>query len=892
MDLYRWLYLLPLRWRSLFRRAEVERELDDELRFHLDHQIEELVARGVAPEEARTMALRSLGGIERRKDECRETRFLHRFEQLLRDVRYAVRTLRGSPGFTAVAVLTLGLGIGANTAIFTVVNAVLLKPLPYDHPDALVVLETRHSTTTAAASFLDWQASAHAFDQLGAAEFWSPTVTGGDRAEELEALHVSAATLPMLGVAPMLGRLFRPDEEHSGQEHVVVLRHDIWKSRFAADPAVIGRTLVLDGEAYTVIGVMPPGFGFAPYWATGARLWAPLVLDRRHGDRNGSSLRIFGRLRKGWNLEQARQDLAAIAAPLEQAYPGTNQGLTAIPLQEKVVGDVRPALLILLAAVGFVLLIACANVAHLQLMRAANREREFALRAALGAARGRLVQQSLVESLMLSLGGAILGLLLAHAGVGLLLALAPAELPRLDGIGMDGRVFAFLLAATLFAGVAFGIAPALASSHVDTHRALKEGTRSGESARRRRIRGGLVVSEFAMALLLLVGAGLVLRSFMALLEVNPGFDPHNILAFRVSLRSPGPADPARRALLFRQIADRVGRLPGVKAVGMINHLPLYGDNWHFPFAVEGRPLPLPGEAPKALFRLVRPGYFEAIRIPIRRGRGFTFDDEAANAHVVLINEQMAETVWPGTDPVGRRLTVDDPLGHPDWFTVIGVVANVRQEQWAGAGAGEMYFPYLTELPGPSAGGVRLVQLLHPVTMTFVVRTAVNPASIAPAVPGIVASLDRDAPVSDMVTMEQAIAEQLAEPRFYMILLGGFAAVALALAALGIYGVLSYSVARRRQEIGIRLALGATEGQTYGLIVRHGMTLALVGTGIGLLGALAITRYLRSLLYGTGATDPVTFALVPLLLVSSAFLACSLPARRAARVDPMVALRSE
>ncbi|MEO8452053.1 MAG: ABC transporter permease, partial [Gemmatimonadota bacterium] len=836
----------------------------------------------------------SMDGIERRKEECRDTRRVSTIDNLVRDLRYALRTLRRSPGFTAVAILTLGLGIGANTAIFTVVNAVLLRPLPYRDPGRLVVAHYASMSTVAPAYFLEWQAGARTFDRLGLAEYWTPNLTGFDRPEELVGLRVSAGIFPMLGVEPLLGRVYSPEEEHFGREHVVVLSYDLWNSRFAADSQVLGRTMALDGIATTIIGVMPRGFRFAPFWATEARLWAPLVLDDRRADWSGASLRVFGRLRPGATVAEAQADLRTVAARTAGRDTEMTRDVLVVPLQEKVVGDVSDALYIMLAAVGFVLLIACANVAHLQLMRAAARERESAVRTALGASRLRLVQQSLVESGILSLVGGAFGVALAYWGVRLLVTLGPPELPRLETVALDGPALGFALTVSVLAGFVFGVAPALTASRVKLHGALKEGSRgAADSRRRRRVRSGLVASEFAMAVVLLIGAGLMLRSFAALVAVDGGFDPRDVLSMTVSLRGTKNLEPLRRQDFFRRLVDRVEGLPGVEAASVINHVPLHGDNWHFPFAVEGRSLGPGGDARKgsAAFLVVRPGYFRTMKIGMVKGRDFTTLDEASAAHLVIVNEFMARHQWPGENPVGRRLTVDDPATRPDWFTVVGVVGNVRQASWAGEEEDQMYFPTM-QGSGYPENSQPLVTFLNPEYMTLVIRTTAGPAGLTRAVQVTVHEMDGDAPVSNVLTMEQALGEQVATPRFYMTLLSIFAAVAIALAAVGVYGVISYSVARRTHEIGIRLALGAKRSDAFRLVVRQGMALAALGGAVGLGVALAVTKYLRLLLFGIQPTDPTTFVVVTTLLAVVAFVACSIPARRASRVDPTVALRCE
>lgn len=891
-----WLYTIPLRLRSLFRRGAVERELDEELREHFERQVEANIALGMNQNEARRAARLALGGLEQQKEECRDARRVTLVESLLRDILQALTTLRRNPGFTAIVVLTLGLGIGATTSIYTVVKSVLLSPLPYRDSNELVLL-THGSAgrgTVATANFLDWRGQTRSFDRVGAAESWSPSFTGTDRPEELRGLLISPDILPMMGIEPQLGRVFLQEEELEGRHRVVVLSFPFWRERFAADPGVLQRTLTLNGEAHTIVGVMPEGFDFAPFWATNTQLWAPLKLDGRRDDRNGASLRVFGRLRAGVDLAQARTDLAAVAARLERAYPGTNQNVTVVPLLDVVVGDVHDTLLILLVAVCLVLLIACANVAHLELMRAAAREREFALRAALGASRGRLLQQSFVESGMLAVVGAVLGVVLAAGGVHLLRSLAPPELPRLDAIRMDLAVLGFAGLAAMVSALVFGAAPALATSRADVRGRMEGGKGTGDSRRRSRFRGALVGSEFAIALLLLVGAGLVLKSFARLRIVDPGFDPRNLLSLQVSLRGTGHADRERRAGFFRELTATIRDLPGVAAVGAINHLPLDGDTWRFPFAIEGQRLPEPGRRNSALFRVIQPGYFDAMRVPLVAGRDLSDEDEVNAAHVVIVNETMAARHWNGDSPLGRRLTVDDPSSGPEWFTVVGVAKDSRQGDWAEATAEEMYFPYLstgeTHLDGGPAG--RLVSFLNPVYLTLVVRTTVEPSSLAKPIEAAVHRMDRAAPVSSILTMEQAIASEFVAPKFYLLLLGAFAGVAVVLAAVGVYGVISYSVARRTREIGVRLALGARRDEVFRLVVRQGMTLALAGGMIGLLGAFFATRFLGSLLYGVQPTDPVVFAAGGLGLALVALVACALPARRASRVNPTQALRSE
>jgi putative ABC transport system permease protein len=637
---------------------------------------------------------------------------------------------------------------------------------------------------------------------------------------------------------------------------------------------------------------MPRDFKFAPYWATKAELWAPLVLDGRRDDRSGSSLRVFARLRSGVQVTRARNEMSALAAQLAKAYPGTDQGVTVVPLHEKVVGAVRPRLMILFAAVGLVLLIACANVAHLQLVRATARQKEIAVRSALGASGGRIIRQSLTESAILSAAGAAAGIALAYVAVPILAALSPPDIPRLETIRIDADVFLFMTAITLVAAMVSGIAPALKISRGDLNDTLKEATRgSAESFRTNRMRSLLVASEFALALVLLVGAGLILRSFFALLSVDAGFDPRDVLSMQLSLKGTRQAEPDRRAGFFRELVDRVEALPGVESASAINHLPLHGDNWYLSFSVEGRPLVPPGERSRMLFRVVLPGYFRTMRIPVQSGRDFSDQDQGEAARSVIINEYMARFHWPGESPIGKRVSVDDPARRPDWFTIVGVVKNVRQAEWTEADAEEMYFPY-REMHGQGSSEAIGDRLLNPTHMTLVIRTPLGAAGLTSAVESIVRSLDSDVPVSDVITMRQAIGEQISEPRFYVLLLGAFASIAVTLAAVGIYGVLSYAVARRTHEIGIRLALGAGQAEVFRLVVAQGMRLASLGGAAGLAAAFVVTPFLRRLMFGVQPTDPTSFVLVTILLAAVALTACWIPARRASRVDPMIALRTE
>jgi len=806
---------------------------------------------------------------------------------VLADIRYAIRQLRKSPGFTAVAVITLALGIGANTAIFSVVNAVLLRPLAYRDPDKLVVILHNGRNPVAPANFLDWRALGQSFESMGAAEAASASLLGIDRAEEVAGLHITADILPMLGVQPLLGRVFLPQEQEPGKEHEVILAYSLWQSHFAGDRGIVGKTVTLSGEACTVVGVMPPGFRFAPFWATRAEFWAPLNLAPRLTSRESNSLRVFARLKPGISLQQARAEIGAISARLEQQYPGTNRNVAIVPLKEKVVGTIRPALLVLLGAVGFVLLIACANVAHMLLARASMRHREIAVRAALGAKRSRVVRQFLTESLLLALLGGGAGLLLSVWGTRVLVALSPAAVPRVETITVDRRVLLFAFTASIFTGIAFGLAPALRASSFSLSESLNEAGRgSSEGLQRNRLRGLMVASEFALALMLLAGAGLMIRSFLALQTIDPGFNPHNVLSMLLSVTGTKQAVSDHPAIFYQDVIRDIETLPGVRSVSAINHLPIAGDNWGFPFYVEGHPLPRPGESPTATYRVVLPGYFRTMNIPILQGRDVTESDNPHAPGVVVINAWMARLYWPGEDPIGKRISLDDAQKHPSWLTVVGVVKNTVRTEWAAPPEEEMFLPYLQqpkhyENPSPPFA-----------SMTIVVRTAGDPAAYGPAIQSQVWTLDKSVPVSEMQTMDHVVDEATAEPRFYLLLLSAFAAVAVTLAAVGIYGVMSYSVSRRNREIGIRIALGARAGDVVRLVVGQGMVLVGCGLVLGIVGALALSGAMSGLLYGVRSTDPGTFLLVAILLVGVAGAACYVPARRAAKVDPVEALRCE
>jgi predicted permease len=871
---------------GLLGRRRRERELDEEITAHLAMAEAERISRGEKPEEAAASVRREFGNEALVRETTRAEWGWGWLERFIQDARYGLRLLRRSPGFSAVAVVTLALGIGASTAILSVVDAILLRPLGYADSGRLVVLLHHEDGPVAPANYLDWKARTRSFQSMGAAEYWTPNLTSGPSPEKVWALRMTPEILPMLGVRPLLGRFFLPEESVEGRDHVVVLGEGIWRTRFGADPGIVGRSIRLDGEPYTVVGVMPASFQFAPFWATEARMWAPLDLRSRASQRESQSLRVFARLRPGVSLAAARQEVASVTATLEREFPGTNRDVRVMNLREKVVGDVRPALLVLLGAVGLVLLIACANIANMLLARASARQKEVALRTALGASRGRTVRQLLTESVVLAAAGGAAGAALSAWSLRLLLALAPPSIPRLQDVHLDVRVLFATFAVSLATGVAFGLAPALQASIVRPQDALKEGGASGTSRERGRLRLAFVAAEIAIALVLLVGAGLMLRSFLALRAIDPGFDPRGVVTMEVSVAGTRQAPPGRRAALYRQLVERLSAAPGVTAAGAINHIPIAGDIWGYPYAVEGRPRPGPGESPMATYRAVLPGYFAAMRIPILRGRDVAWSDDRGAPGVVVVNEYLAKRTWPGEDPIGKRITLDDVGPDASWLTVVGVVKNVVRGDWAAPPADEIYLSVLQnktllESPQPMAAYI-----------TLVARTGGDPAALAPSLVAAVRAVDPTLPVSEVRTMSHIVAQANGRARFQALLLAIFAAAAAMLAAVGIYGVMSYAVSRRTREIGVRMALGADPGSVLRLVVGQGMAVALVGAGAGLAAAVLLARLMASLLYGVGPMDPVTYAAVAGLLLAVALLASYLPARRASRIDPTKALRTE
>ncbi|HVF90147.1 MAG TPA: ABC transporter permease, partial [Blastocatellia bacterium] len=792
------------------------------------------------------------------------------------------------PGFAAVVVLTLALGIGANTAIFSVIDALLLTPLPYREADRLVLFSTTARSAQSTNSFSsfpdieDWKASASSFEGIASFKGAGFTLTGEGEAERVEAAQVSSAFFPILGANPLHGRTFLEADDRPGSERVVIVSHSLWQRRFGSDPGLIGRALMLNGNAYTVIGIMPPDFSF-PIQMDKAEMWVSPAYEGSNLQSRGAQVtNALARLKPGVTLEQARAEMDSIMRGLEEKYPRTNTDRVVLVtgLQDQLVSKVRFALWLLFGAVGFVMLIACANVANLLLVRASSRQKEFAVRLALGASRSRLIRQLLTESLALALLGGGAGLLLAVWLLDLLVALSPDDLPRLGAIGIDARVLGFTFAASISTGVIFGLAPALKFSRPDLNEGLKEGARTASGAGRNRLRGTLVMAEVALSVVLLVSAGLLVKSFLRLQQVDPGFDPERMLTLRISTPRAKYPKGEQRVEFFQQVLDRVRALPGVRSAAFVTPAPFTNNNVNTDFVIDGRPAPPPGQGPGADVRGITPGYFETMAIPLIRGRKFSDDDRKGRVGAAIINEEAARRYWPDEDPVGQTISsvgvgVDDD--EPERWEIVGIVGNVRHVSLDKAPRPEIYVPHRQQ----SWGWGHLM-----------VRTATDPMSFAPAVRSQIYEVDKDQPVYNVRPMEQMIAGSFASQRFYMLLLGIFAAVGLVLALIGIYSVISYAVTESTREIGIRMALGAQRQDVLRMVLRHGMLMALGGIGIGVAAAWVMTRVMSSLLFEVSATDPLIFSCISLLLLSMALLACYLPARKATTVDPMVALRYE
>ena len=805
-------------------------------------------------------------------------------DSLRSDVQYALRSLTKRPGFTLIAVITLALGIGANTAIFSAINALLLKPLPFPELDRVVAVwdkmpsrgVTRNEVSVA--NYLDWQSQSQSFDQFALHRWWSANLTGIDPPERIQGFLVTANFFDALGMNPIMGRNFSAEENQPGKDAVAIITHSLWQRRFGGDPNIIGKTITVNSIVRTVIGVMPERFNYPK----GSEVYAPLAMTPElMRSRDSHSYYIVGRLKQGVSIESAQAELDGISARLEQQYPDTNKGWSAAvyPIVADTVRGYDTALWVMMGAVGFVLLIACANVANLMLARASGRQKEIALRAALGASRWRIVRQLLTESVIVALAGGVIGILVGFWGIDALRVSNPGDAARFAPgwyqLGINFPVLIFTFALAIFSGIVFGLFPALQISKPNLNDSLKEGARQS-SGSSHRMRSSLVVFEVALSLVLLVGAGLLARSFLSLLRTDPGFDPENVLTMNLVLPAAKYRDRPSRAAFYQDLVQRVKATPGVQSAAVVNYIPLGGANSSDSYLVEGEPEPAPGDEYLGRYRVSTPDYFQTMGISILRGRGFTEQDKVDGPPVVVVNETLARKHWPDQEAIGKRIRLYGPVAENPWMQIVGVVKDVKHELTLTV-TPEYYLPHAQD-PWNA--------------MVLVARTTVDPASLASSLRQQVWAIDKDQPVFNVKTMHEVRWVSVAMYSFSSVMLAIFAGVALLLATIGIYGVMAFAVTQRTQEIGIRMALGARAVDVLKLVVRHGMKLALLGIVIGLAGSWALTRFMKGLLVGAEATDLLTFSVVPLCLLVAAFIACYLPARRATKVDPLVALRYE
>jgi predicted permease len=873
------------RFLNLFRGERLGRALDEELEFHVEARIRENIREGMSPADAERDAKRRFGNRTLAMERTRELNIVAGLETVAQDLRYAVRSLRKSPGFTAAAVVALALGIGANTAVFTVVNGVLLRQLPFADAARLTLISYKPTRGPfpgqlglSNGHYVAFLQQNQSFEHLATFAGETMTLTGAGDPVRLPAAAVTPDFFATMQVHASLGRTFLPDEDQKGSDRVALLSDSLWRNRFGADPNILGRTITVDGAPRTVAGILPSAFAFP----RDAMLWTPL--DARPDGHNSFFRPVIGRLKPGVTLPQAKAEFDAWVRGLP-AEPGQERdGMLAeiLPLKDLLVGGIRNSLLIFLGAVAFVLLIACANVANLLLMRASSRQQEIAVRGALGAGRWRVIRQLLTESLLVSLGGGIAGLILASLGVPLLLSMAPAgTIPRLQEIHIDGWVLTFTFGVAALTGIAFGLAPAIQATGnrfgASLNASLNTGGRSN-TTRSEGLRGALVVLEIAMALVLLTGAGLMLKSFLRLRSVDPGFRSENVLTMTVDLPDSVYRTPNELKAFHARTLEKLAGLTGVAAAGAVNWMPLSGALITGDFQIEGRPPSSHGWADKPA---VSPGYFHAMGIPLLQGRYFTERDSASAAGVVIVSQSVAHHYWPGEDPIGKRISMADHPTPRDWLTIVGVVDDIRQTDLKLKPSASVYQPY-TQVPWPFF-------LSH---MSFLVRTPSNPVSLAPAMRAVLKEVDKEQPLESVTTLESVVGATIAELRFQGRLLAVFSGLALVLSVIGIYGVLAYSVAERTHEIGIRMALGAEKNAVLRMVMRRTLGLAVAGVALGTAGALALTGVLQKFLFQVKPADPATFAAVAAVLAASALLAGWLPARRAARVDPAITLRCQ
>lgn len=875
-----------LSWFPWHHRQAREADLARELRDHLDLEADELRAAGLSPEQAAYAAHRALGNMLKIEEDVRVAWGFQWLETLLQDLRYGLRMLRKSPGFTAVAILTLALGIGANTAIFSMVNAVLLQPLPYKESQRLVRLEVMAPGSASPVpvvsgpDFLDYRKENHVFEDMAAGFLANKALTGGSEPMQVSGFEVSPQTLHLLGISPLVGRTFTQGETEPDRNRVVILSYGLWQRAFGGDGGIVGRSIALDGEPYDVVGVMPQSLRFPDlWWGNKAEFWIPLNLEQPawRRSRDNHWLWVLARVKKGVTLAQAQADMTIVSHDLQKQYPDADTGVTVrvIGLRSEQTKRAEPALLMLFAAVGFLLLVACANIASLLLGKAITRSREMAIRLAIGSERARLIRQLLTESVLLFLLGGLAGLLMGWGILRLLLHSAPeGYIPGIIHVQLSGWVLAFTFATASVTGVLAGLVPSFHSSKANPQSALKEGGRSTTIAHSG-LRSILTLGEIALAFMVLIGAGLAIKGLARLMGVEPGFDYHNVLKANLALPQARYKSDQQVTAFYEHLLDKLRVLPGVESASATEYLPLEGNPTGTVY-IEGQPLPKDmWSNPEVAMSHVMPNYFRTMRIPLLRGRDFTFEDGPNSPKVAVINETMAHLFWPEGNAVGKRFARD--YRKPDWITVVGVADDVRESGLAEAALPEMYFPE-TQSGSP--------------WLAVVLRTSTPPLGEANVLRHVVHSLDPQLPVYSVETLSQIVSRSSQQEQFEALLLGLFAAAALALAVIGIYGVISYSAAQRMHEFGIRVALGAQKGDVLSTVVGQGFKLTLAGIAIGIVGALGLTRFLTSLLYGVRPTDPPTFISVSLILTAAALLASYIPARRAMRVDPMVALRYE
>ena len=877
--------------RNLLRQPQADADLDKEVRSYVDLLAQEKVQAGASPQEAQRQAQIEVGGIEQVKEEVRSSRSGAWLSGLLQDLRYAGRMLRKSPGFAAVTIVTLALGIGANTAIFSVLDAVLLKPLPFYNPASLTMVweaNPRHGlarNTVAPPNFFHWEQQSHCFSGMAPFVDEPINLTGAGQPEQVTVERVSPNFFSLLGVNPMLGRGFSPGEDQPGKSNVVLLSYGLWKAKFGGDPNIIGKTVQLSGAANTVIGVTAPNFDFYirefSFSQQRPQLWAPLQIDPEWHDwsKVGRFLRVIARLNSGISLEQAQAQMNVLAANLAERYPTYDKGwgVALVSLREQLSGTLRPALLILLGAVGFVLLIACANISSLLLSRATGRQRELALRAALGASPARITRQLLTESLVLAFLGGALGAIIAILTTRAVLHAGSASLAEVRPVTVDWRILLFAAAVSFLAALLAGVLPSFMAVRGQASPALPEGGRTFSAGRKSlAARSALVVGEISLALVLLAGSGLLIQSFLRLTRVNPGFHVAHLLTFEITLPDSKYRQDLARAAFFADFLGKIRALPGTLSATAAFAPPFSGIGAATDFAIVGQPPARPGQSFGTDVRVIEPDYFRTLDVPLLRGRTFNDREFAQPSNVVIISKTFAEKYFGGRDPLGQKIIIDmKDKNLPD--EIIGVVGDIHESSLASAPEPVSYWPY--------------PQLPYSI-MTVVVRTATPPTAMVPAIRHTLRQMDKDEPMAKIAAMDQLVSDSVASSRFTMLLLSGFAGLALVLACVGIYGVMAYSIAQRTQEIGIHLALGARRADVLRLVLGQGARLALLGIGIGLAAALILTRLMTTLLYRVSASDPFTFAAAVILLAFVALLACYLPARRALRLDPMVALRYE